>query len=89
MCVSVPMPLSRLSQSAIADYETTAVSFSNHQRIVTYYGTERTPEYLAIFMEYVPGVSRVSIVGGHGDAVAFAEPHECTFPFKSITPSII
>ena len=36
------------------------------QRIVTYYGTERTPEYLAIFMEYVPGVSRVSIVGANG-----------------------
>eukprot|EP00040_Diaphanoeca_grandis_P027809 m.159129 g.159129 ORF g.159129 m.159129 type:complete len:663 (-) comp31121_c0_seq2:370-2358(-) len=28
-----------------------------HERIVTYYGTERTPEYLAIFMEYVPGRS--------------------------------
>lgn len=28
-----------------------------HDRIVTYYGTERTPEYLAIFMEYVPGRS--------------------------------
>eukprot|EP00052_Salpingoeca_macrocollata_P001579 m.26353 g.26353 ORF g.26353 m.26353 type:complete len:395 (+) comp11500_c0_seq1:347-1531(+) len=28
-----------------------------HERIVTYYGTDRTAEYLTIFMEYVPGRS--------------------------------
>lgn len=27
-----------------------------HERIVQYYGTERKPEYLCIFMEYVSGV---------------------------------
>ena len=27
-----------------------------HERIVTYYGTERTDGKLSIFMEYMPGV---------------------------------
>lgn len=52
------------------------------QRIVTYYGTERTPEYLAIFMEYVPGVSRVSIVGSqwNGGGSRFSRLTRVPFP---------
>ena len=33
-----------------------------HERIVTYYGTERTDGKLYIFMEYMPGVSEVVCV---------------------------
>eukprot|EP00050_Salpingoeca_kvevrii_P006403 m.289155 g.289155 ORF g.289155 m.289155 type:complete len:583 (+) comp12085_c0_seq1:184-1932(+) len=41
-----------------------------HQRIVRYYGTERSPQYLTIFMEYVPGQSLFMRLRDYG---AFSE----------------
>eukprot|EP00039_Didymoeca_costata_P027438 m.18391 g.18391 ORF g.18391 m.18391 type:complete len:544 (-) comp6300_c0_seq2:155-1786(-) len=39
------------------EQEITLLKNLRHERIVTYYGTERTSTYLAIFMEYIPGRS--------------------------------
>ena len=42
-----------------------------HERIVTYYGTDRTDGKLYIFMEYMPGVRVLyGVAGGHHAVVS-------------------
>ena len=47
-----------------------------HERIVTYYGTDRTDGKLYIFMEYMPGVRVLyGVAGGHHAVVSMLHVH--------------
>lgn len=48
--------LENLKEVQSLEAELSLLKNLRHERIVTYYGTERSSEHLTIFMEYVPGV---------------------------------
>ena len=55
--VSQPLPTLPMQEVQALEIEVELLKKLQHERIVTYFGTERREEYLYIFLEYMSGVS--------------------------------